>query len=160
MPARSQVPEKITIAQLKSKSQFALPTLGAIGKNEKTKPTRRKARETSLMTPPHFPSEKRLGSSGWPRRRFNRTLPIEMIYEKISAALGTERIAWRAAFEPKLIADSTRATARQTTNCNMLSVSSQQTQEVTDQHLQHSREFPKRDGRDRSTTRKEIRGHD
>ena len=110
------------IAQLKSKSQFASPTLGFSGKNEKTKPTRRKAKEMSLMTPPHFPSEKRLGSSGWPRRRFSRTLPMEMIYEKIRAALDTERIAWRAALEPKLMADSTRATARQTTNCNLSSI--------------------------------------
>lgn len=52
------------IAQLNPKSQFESPTLGAIGKNEKTKPTRRKAREISLMIPPHFPSEKRLGSNG------------------------------------------------------------------------------------------------
>jgi hypothetical protein len=148
------------IAQLKSKSQFASPTLGARGKNEKTKPTRRKAREISLMTPPHFPSEKRLGSKGWPRRRFSRTLPMEIIYEKIKAALDTERIAWRAAFEPKLMADSTRATARQTTNCKMLSVSSQRTQEIMDQRLQHSREFPTLGGRDRSMTRMEIRGHD
>jgi hypothetical protein len=122
MPARTQVPENMMIAQLKSKSQFASPTLGASGKNEKTKPTRRKAREISLMTPPHFPSEKRLGSSGWPRRRFSRTLPMEMIYEKIKAALETERIAWRAALEPKLMAERTRATARQTTNCIMSSV--------------------------------------
>ena len=81
------------IAQLNPKSQFESPTLGAIGKNEKTKPTRRKAREISLMIPPHFPSEKRLGSNGWPRRRFSRTLPMETIYENIRAALDTERIA-------------------------------------------------------------------
>lgn len=112
----------MTIAQLNSTSQLASPTLGAIGKKEKTKPTRRKAREMSLMTPPHFPSEKRLGSNGWPRRRFSRTLPMEMIYEKIRAALDTERMAWRAALEPKLMADKMRATARQTTNCEMSSV--------------------------------------
>lgn len=116
MPANTQVPEKIMMAQLKSTSQSGSPTLGAKGKNEKTKPTRRKAREMSLMMPPHFPSEKRLGNNGWPRRRFSRTLPMEMIYEKIRAALDTERIAWSAALEPKLIADRIRATARQTSN--------------------------------------------
>ena len=122
MPARTQVPEKMMIAQLNSVSQIGSPTLGARGKNEKTKPTRRKAREISLITPPHFPSEKRLGSNGWPCRRFSRTLPMEIIYENIRAALDTERIAWRAAFEPKLMADRIRATARQTINCKVSSV--------------------------------------
>jgi hypothetical protein len=47
---------------------------------------------------------------------------MEIIYENIRAALDTERIAWRAALEPKLMADRMRATARQTINCNMSSV--------------------------------------
>ena len=160
MPARTQVPEKMMIAQLKSKSQFGSPTLGAKGKNEKTKPTRRKAREISLMIPPHFPSEKRLGSNGWPRRRFSRTLPMEIIYEKIKAALDTERIAWRAALEPKLMADRMRATARQTINCTDLSVFARRCQEGVDQNLQRLQESPTLGGHDRSMTRRGTRGHD
>lgn len=58
------VPEKMMIAQLKSTAQAGSPTLGANGKNEKTKPTNKKAREMSFMTPPHLPNEKRLGSRG------------------------------------------------------------------------------------------------
>ena len=65
------------IAQLKSTAQAASPTMGDNGKNEKTKPTSRKPKEMSLTRPPHFPSEKRLGSSGWPRSLFSLTLPIE-----------------------------------------------------------------------------------
>ena len=117
------------LAQLKSTSQFGSPTLGASGKKENTKPTRRKAKEISLIGPPHLPSEKRLGSSGWPRKRFSRTLPMETMYEKIRAALDTERIAWRATPEPKLMADSASATARQTINCEMFSVWSSKARE-------------------------------
>lgn len=47
---------------------------------------------------------------------------METIYEKIRAALDTERMAWRAALEPKLMADRMRATARQTINCEVSSV--------------------------------------
>jgi hypothetical protein len=36
--------------------------------------------------------------------------------------LDTERMAWRAASEPELIADRMRATARQTINCEVSSV--------------------------------------
>ena len=116
-PAKTHVPEKMMMAQLKSDAQVGPPVTGAKGKNEKTKPTSKKASEMSLMGPPHLPSEKRLGSKGSPRRRFSRTLPMEAMYEKISAALETERIALRAALEPKLMADSTRATLRQTSSC-------------------------------------------
>jgi hypothetical protein len=42
--------------------------------------------------------------------------PIEMMYEKISAALETESTALNAASEPKLMAEITTETPRQTSS--------------------------------------------
>lgn len=68
-------------------------------------------------------------------------------------------MALRAAFEPKLIADKMRATARQMTNCVVILVVVRNGR-IDAQNLRHLQECPILDAHDRSRPRKEIRDRD
>jgi hypothetical protein len=87
-----------------------------VGKNEKTKATDKKANDKSFKGPPNLPNDHRRGRRASPRRRFSRMQPIEMMYEKISAALDTESTALNAVSEPKLMAEMMIETPRQTSS--------------------------------------------
>ena len=102
------------IAQLKSSAHAGSPTDGYSGKKEKMNATVKKASVMSLIGPPHLPSDHLRGRSGSPRKRFSRRQPTEMMYENSRAAFDTDRIAFSAVGEPKLMAERMRDTTRHT----------------------------------------------
>jgi hypothetical protein len=106
----------MTLDQLNSAAQTGLSSKGVAGKNENAKATTKKISDTSFRRPPNMPKDHRRGRRASPRRRFSRMQPIEMMYEKISAALETESTALNAASEPKLMAEITTETPRQTSS--------------------------------------------
>lgn len=87
---------------------------GIIGKNEKRNETIKNTSARSLTTPPNLPRLPRRASSDSPLRRFNRTNQIEMMYEKISAALEIETMALSITSELKLMQARTSDDPRRT----------------------------------------------
>lgn len=100
--------------QLKSAAQAGSPSNGFPGKKENTNAMDNQSNVMSLSGAPHLPSDHLRGSSVSPRNLFNRTQPIETMYEKINAALDTPMMAPSATVEPKLIVDKIRDTPRHT----------------------------------------------
>lgn len=99
---------KITIAQFIP----AAAGIGDSGKNENTKLRTRKARATSLTSPPQLPRDHGRGSNSSLRHRFRRMLPMERMYEKSRAAFDKLMMAFKATSEPKLRAEIRRDIAR------------------------------------------------
>lgn len=87
--------------------QFIDSTVGLVvrGKKQNTKMISRLSSAPVSTVDDHWPRLQRAGGSVSPRHRFQRTHPVEAMYELSNDAVPSDMIALNATEEPRLISD-------------------------------------------------------